>query len=133
MLSNSVELAAALFAPVKRSKRASMVEALSMASSEERALLQRPQLELMHEVQIGFEKPEMQLLMHALTPQLKPVPRQEAHEGRTPLPTRQLDTQVTLPAPGTPRQRPPQLCSTGLLSKRQCPYAWKTKTLKRTA
>ena len=103
----------ASWAPAKTSMSASRVEALSAASSgsdsPERARLQRPQFELMQDVQIGLLKPVVQEPRHELTPQVKTLPRQEAHEEDTPWPMRQLETHVALPAPGTPKQRPPQL------------------------
>ena len=83
----------------------------------------------MQVVQIGLLKPDVQEPRHELTPQVKPLPKQEAHEEETPWPMRQLETQVALPAPGTPKQRPPQLCSLGLLSNRQCPQTWKIRML----
>ena len=106
-------------APAKTSTSASTAEALSARSSPERALLQRPQLELMQEVQMGLVKPLVHEVRHEFTPQLNPLPRQAAQDRRTPFPRRQFETQVTLPAPGTPKQRPPQLCKSPLLSHRQ--------------
>jgi len=126
--SSSSSSVPAVAAPAKTSTSASRV-ALSATPSLERALLHRPQCELMQVVQLGLEKPVLQDPMQELTPQLKPRPRQEAQDQDTPFPTRQFETQVTFPPPGTPKQRLPQLCSLGWLSKRQCPQTWRTRML----